>query len=131
MAYGENLANEIESLVLRQDYSECRYRGLLELVNDCENNLNSLNSHGNRCTKERNALKRLLEPNESNPSKRMRKSAEQGELTNQIDHFLVHFHSNALHFLKMAVQVLCVHSVRIALKIKIIRPYPAMTLLII
>lgn len=73
MAYGENLAKEIESLVVRQDYSECRYRGLLELIDDCENHLNSLNYNGNRCAKETNALKRLLESSESSPSKRMRK----------------------------------------------------------
>lgn len=85
MAYGQNLAKEIESLVMRQDYSECRYRGLLKLIDDCENHLSSLNNHENRCAKEKTALKRLLKPSESNPSKRLRVSNEQGKLANLID----------------------------------------------
>lgn len=83
MSYGQNLAKEIESLMVRQDYSKSRYRGLLELIDDCENHLDSLNNHGHRCTKEKNALKRLLEPSESNPSKRLRESIEQGKSANR------------------------------------------------
>lgn len=79
MAYGRNLAKEIESLAARQDYSECRYRGLRKLIDDCENHLNSLNNHESHCAKEKNALKRLLEPTESNPSKRLRASMDKGD----------------------------------------------------